>query len=223
LGGDVARSEERGASRDYSRSPPPLAAPTTTAVAPTASSPGSSSGTSNNTDKEDWRKYLKKSNEEPPASREGGEGGVGGVGMETGAATGGSASVDLRDELMQAGRKAVPTRTLGGEGMATRRSGQGLDGLDMTSYSSTEMEAYWTRLFASGDIDGDGELNREELHQLLTLNSDFHLNAESIEELLETCDADGSGTIDFGEFCEMMTLYGESVKAVRQDRQGSQP
>ena len=63
-----------------------------------------------------------------------------------------------------------------------------------------------------GDLDGDGELNRDELHQLLAHHSDFHLSSESVEELLETCDVDGSGTVDFDEFCEMMTLYGDSVR-----------
>ena len=73
------------------------------------------------------------------------------------------------------------------------------------------MEAYWKRLFSIGDKDGDGYLNRAELKYLLT-SSGFRLNFSSVEEVLETCDSDGDGMIDFDEFVHMMMFYSEVVQ-----------
>ena len=55
--------------------------------------------------------------------------------------------------------------------------------------------------FEHFDIDGDGQITRDELKQSL---AKMGISDEGIEDIIEEVDKDGSGSIDYNEFCTMM-------------------
>ena len=54
--------------------------------------------------------------------------------------------------------------------------------------------------FEHFDIDGDGQITRGELRQSL---AKMGISDEGIEDIIDEVDKDGSGTIDYNEFCTM--------------------
>lgn len=54
--------------------------------------------------------------------------------------------------------------------------------------------------FEHFDLDGDGQITRGELKQSLTK---MGMSDEGIEDIIDEVDKDGSGTIDYNEFCTM--------------------
>lgn len=55
--------------------------------------------------------------------------------------------------------------------------------------------------FEHFDLDGDGQITRSELKQSL---AKMGISDEGIEDIIEEVDKDGSGSIDYNEFCTMM-------------------
>jgi Ca2+-binding EF-hand superfamily protein len=55
--------------------------------------------------------------------------------------------------------------------------------------------------FEHFDIDGDGQITRDELKKSL---AKMGISDEGIEDIIEEVDKDGSGSIDYNEFCTMM-------------------
>ena len=55
--------------------------------------------------------------------------------------------------------------------------------------------------FEHFDLDGDGQITRNELKQSL---AKMGISDEGIEDIIEEVDKDGSGSIDYNEFCTMM-------------------
>ena len=70
----------------------------------------------------------------------------------------------------------------------------------LTSDQLAEMH----EVFDLFDKDGDGTINTQEFKVLFRCFG-IKLNDEQIEVLVNEYDADGSGEIDFDEFCEMMS------------------
>lgn len=65
--------------------------------------------------------------------------------------------------------------------------------------SSTKELDELTKIFQSMDINGDGKLSKDELtvgFETLGLG-----NSDTVQEIMNTCDFDGSGFVDFTEFC----------------------
>lgn len=58
------------------------------------------------------------------------------------------------------------------------------------------------RQFRAIDTDGSGEIDAAEVGQLLRRVLGEEPSEEQVAEVLSAADRDGSGTIDYGEFCE---------------------
>lgn len=71
-----------------------------------------------------------------------------------------------------------------------------------------DQEEELKRSFDEIDVDGGGELDADELSQLIH-NLGLIRSKKEIEDMIASVDQDGSGTIDFPEFC---SLLGVSVK-----------
>mmetsp|Transcript_41543 Transcript_41543/g.90510 ORF Transcript_41543/g.90510 Transcript_41543/m.90510 type:complete len:515 (-) Transcript_41543:136-1680(-) len=93
---------------------------------------------------------------------------------------------------------------------------QGLDNdntstVDYTEFLAAAMDkhvymqedAIWTA-FRSFDLDGDGCISEHELHQVLASGTVDAASVAKVREMMQECDFDGNGTIDFDEFLAMM-------------------
>ena len=78
--------------------------------------------------------------------------------------------------------------------------------LDMSKFTARQLRAYMEQLFKIGDKDGNGTLDKSELKALLGW-SGFSFDVSSVDEVLQTCDKNGDGVIDFEEFVDLMTTY----------------
>jgi len=61
-------------------------------------------------------------------------------------------------------------------------------------------------LFKIGDKDGNGTLDKTEVTSLLGM-SGFNFDLSSADQVLETCDKNKDGVIDYDEFVDMMTKH----------------
>jgi len=66
-----------------------------------------------------------------------------------------------------------------------------------------EKIAEWKEAFSIFDQDGNGEITIVELAKVMTQLGKTPSDAE-LQAIIKDVDKDGSGTIDFDEFCEMM-------------------
>ena len=57
--------------------------------------------------------------------------------------------------------------------------------------------------FKRFDENGDGQISRQELSSALS-DPSLGVDPKEIDEIIDLVDADGSGTIDYTEFCAMM-------------------
>uniref|UniRef100_A0A7S0WKH2 Calcium-dependent protein kinase n=1 Tax=Chlamydomonas leiostraca TaxID=1034604 RepID=A0A7S0WKH2_9CHLO len=64
-----------------------------------------------------------------------------------------------------------------------------------------EREDHLKKAFEHFDLDGNGEITRDELQQAL---ANLGIKDDHIQEIIVEVDKDGSGTIDYNEFCIMM-------------------
>ena len=59
--------------------------------------------------------------------------------------------------------------------------------------------------FKSFDINGDGQISREELAIVLkSYKQEFAENEQLVDQLLKECDTNGDNFIDFEEFCTFL-------------------
>lgn len=75
--------------------------------------------------------------------------------------------------------------------------------LSIKDYGVDEVEAYMKRLFAMGDVNGDGVLDLGEFRHLLQL-SGFKFSPTEIDMMVNAADANGDGVIDYNEFVPTM-------------------
>jgi calcium-dependent protein kinase len=68
--------------------------------------------------------------------------------------------------------------------------------------------------FEHFDIDGDGQITRDELKQSL---AKMGISDEGIEDIIEEVDKDGSGSIDYNEFCTMMVSRCSCLALIHSD------
>lgn len=73
----------------------------------------------------------------------------------------------------------------------------------MTSILTTEQIAEFKEAFSLFDKDGKGEISEKELITVLRALGN-NPTEDELESMIREVDEDGSGTIDFGEFLEMM-------------------
>ena len=73
----------------------------------------------------------------------------------------------------------------------------------MTSILTTEQIAEFKEAFSLFDKDGKGEISEKELITVLRALGN-NPTEEELDTMIKEVDEDGSGTIDFGEFLEMM-------------------
>lgn len=52
-------------------------------------------------------------------------------------------------------------------------------------------------MFKLLDRDGNGTIDRSELMQMFSNNGIEEVNGKNIDEIINSCDKDGNGTIDF--------------------------
>jgi len=90
----------------------------------------------------------------------------------------------------------------------------GREELDLSSFSEEQLQEYLQKLFMVGDRDKNGTLDREELGRLLEW-SGFKFEFKSVDSMLERCDLNGDGVIQFSEFAEMMKMYCHVMKVER--------
>lgn len=70
----------------------------------------------------------------------------------------------------------------------------------MLKLSPSVVQGYW-RSFCLYDVDGSGSVDAKELNNMLTDSIGHRLNEEELMNIILDVDADGSGTLEFGEFC----------------------
>mmetsp|Transcript_10679 Transcript_10679/g.25402 ORF Transcript_10679/g.25402 Transcript_10679/m.25402 type:complete len:524 (+) Transcript_10679:28-1599(+) len=73
----------------------------------------------------------------------------------------------------------------------------------MDKHVYMQEDAIWTA-FRSFDLDGDGCISEQELHQVLASGAVDSQSVAKVREMMQECDFDGNGTIDFDEFLAMM-------------------
>ena len=73
----------------------------------------------------------------------------------------------------------------------------------MTAQLTTEQVAEFKEAFSLFDKDGKGEISEKELITVLRALGN-NPSEEELETMIREVDEDGNGTIDFGEFLEMM-------------------
>ena len=93
--------------------------------------------------------------------------------------------------------------------------------LDFSKYSPTQLKQYMSKLFQIGDADGNGSLDREEVKALLGW-SGFQFKLRTVDEVLEQCDKNGDGVIDYDEFVSLMTKFCCVVDDGQQEQEGDQ-
>jgi len=93
----------------------------------------------------------------------------------------------------------VPLRNQAAQGVTPGRKP-----LDLSAYTADVLEEYLQRLFMKGDKNADGVLSPDELEMLLGA-SGFAFSAVFIKEMIEQCDLNHDGVIDYAEFVPMMT------------------
>jgi calcium-dependent protein kinase len=119
-------------------------------------------------------------------------------------------------EIMEGiGKSGIDTKALGFDLKEVLQNidsdGSGL--IDYTEFVAATMEKkkymredrLWAA-FRVFDIDGNGQISKEELHQIL--NGGGYADAtvaRDLEKLIEECDVDGDGQISFDEFVKMMS------------------
>jgi len=64
----------------------------------------------------------------------------------------------------------------------------------------TVVQGYW-RTFQRYDLDDSGSVDAKELNNLLVDSIGHKLSEEELQNIMLDVDADGSGTLEFGEFC----------------------
>lgn len=74
----------------------------------------------------------------------------------------------------------------------------------MLRMSDVELNDFIADLFVSADKDRSGSLDRKEFKDLLK-TADLGFSAKDIRAVMEECDEDGDGLIDYGEFIPIMT------------------
>ncbi|RMZ53106.1 hypothetical protein APUTEX25_002515 [Auxenochlorella protothecoides] len=77
-----------------------------------------------------------------------------------------------------------------------------------------EKEENMLRAFHHFDADGSGTISREELIAALSKGGLLSATEKEVDAILKEVDVDGSGTIDYAEFCGMMTRNQESALKV---------
>jgi len=75
--------------------------------------------------------------------------------------------------------------------------------LDLRKYTKEQLEIYFTRLFKMCDTDNSGDLDFNEVTDLLE-RTGFEFNAATIEEIVRNADVDHDGTIDLEELVVWM-------------------
>ena len=74
-----------------------------------------------------------------------------------------------------------------------------------TKIRSADTEEELVEAFKIFDRDGDQLLNKADLKKTFEMIGDNLWTPLDIEELIDLADTDGEGTINFTEFCKMMT------------------
>merc|ERR1711988_931919 len=96
-----------------------------------------------------------------------------------------------------------------------------------TGLSEEELSEF-REIFNLVDSDGSGEISREELGELISTLG-LKASQEELDRMIDEIDKDGDGTIDFNEFCSVMshrvsqTYTPEEVKHAFKVFQGEAP
>merc|ERR1712010_57764 len=69
---------------------------------------------------------------------------------------------------------------------------------------SEEELSEFREIFNLVDSDGSGEISREELGELISTLG-LKASQEELDRMIDEIDKDGDGTIDFNEFCSVMS------------------
>jgi Ca2+-binding EF-hand superfamily protein len=75
--------------------------------------------------------------------------------------------------------------------------------LNLHEYSEKDLDLYFRRLFAIADADGSGELDQEEVADLLTMTG-FGFDSDTVSQIVEMSDTNANGVIEYEEFIPMM-------------------
>eukprot|EP00746_Dinoflagellata_sp_MGD_P145007 gnl/MRDRNA2_/MRDRNA2_77688_c0_seq2.p1 gnl/MRDRNA2_/MRDRNA2_77688_c0~~gnl/MRDRNA2_/MRDRNA2_77688_c0_seq2.p1 ORF type:complete len:892 (-),score=171.25 gnl/MRDRNA2_/MRDRNA2_77688_c0_seq2:240-2915(-) len=69
--------------------------------------------------------------------------------------------------------------------------------------------AIYERVFMAFDADGSGSISITELEGVLKLlgKAGFEVSWDKVQDLIDSVDSDGNGTLDFTEFCNLMSAY----------------
>ena len=88
------------------------------------------------------------------------------------------------------------------------RSLGGFDADEKKRPSPAQMRAAFDAL----DADGSGTITLENVAELLAASNPGRVSVENAQQLIAYADVDGSGSIDFDEFCRMIRLAGIIVQ-----------
>jgi len=83
-----------------------------------------------------------------------------------------------------------------------------------------ELFEQYKKNFDALDDDGTGSLDAEELRQLF-MEMGLKVTLDEVKEWIKEVDVDGGGTVEFGEFCWLMSKFGDSksVESLFTDQQ----
>lgn len=67
-----------------------------------------------------------------------------------------------------------------------------------------QIQMYWES-FSRYDVDGSGSVDSKELKGMLIDSIGYEPTPEALKAIILECDSDGSGTLEFPEFCMLLT------------------
>ena len=74
----------------------------------------------------------------------------------------------------------------------------------MSAFYEKDDEGQLEVLFKLFDLNGDGQISKDELKTVMGSVSGEAVNAEEIDQMFSEADTDESGWIDYAEFCNIM-------------------